>query len=89
MEYNDVVSDKVKGILCVLAIAVVSLCRCARIKMKVIFSGQWSLSVMSKMYVVTFYGLYIALISSRPGDVSLCDVRSAARISVVVNGADT
>ena len=28
-------------------------------------------------------------ISSRPGDVSLRDVRSAARISVVVNGADS
>ena len=28
-------------------------------------------------------------ISSRPGDVSIRDVRSAARISVVVNGADS
>ena len=28
-------------------------------------------------------------ISLRPGDVSLRDVRSAARISVVVNGADS
>ena len=28
-------------------------------------------------------------ISSKPGDVSIRDVRSAARISVVINGADS
>ena len=28
-------------------------------------------------------------ISSRPGDVSLCDVHSAAQILAVVNGADS
>ena len=41
MENNDVVSDKGKGIPYVLAIAVVRLYKCARIKMKVDF--EWSI----------------------------------------------